>query len=62
MYVEKFNRSVPSSQLGTLTPTVSLEGLADLLEALSIELGEARGLIPLWGNELKRELNERLRQ
>lgn len=62
MYEGQSSQRVKTCQVGALTPTLSLEGLADLLEALSRELGAAGGLISLWGNELKRELNERLLQ
>ena len=49
-------------EAGTLRPTLSLKGLTDLLEALSPELKAVGGLIPLWANELRRDLNERLLQ
>jgi len=62
MYEGQSSQRVKTCQVGTLAPTLGLEGLADLLEALSKELGAARGLIPLWANELKLELNERLSQ
>jgi len=62
MYERECSQRVITRQVGTLTPTISLEGLADMLEALSVELGAGVGLIPLWANELKLELNERLSQ
>ena len=62
MYERQSIQRVKTCQVGTLAPTLTLEGLADLLEALSIELGTAGGLIPLWANELQRELTERLGQ
>ena len=43
-------------QFGTLTPTVSLEGLRDLLEVLGPELEAAGGLTLLWARELQRDL------
>lgn len=49
-------------EAGTLRPTLSLKGLIDLLEALSPELKAVGGLIPLWANELRRDLDERLLQ
>ena len=60
MYGDEFNRNVSSRQLGVLTPTFSLEGLVDLLQALQPELEAADGLIPLWAHELKQDLNARL--
>ncbi len=62
MYGSNTSARTPKRQVGTLTPTLSLEGLRDLLQALQPELEAAHGLIPLWSAELKRELNERLRQ
>ena len=47
---------------GQLMPTLSLEGLRDLLEALAPELAAAGGLIPLWAYEMKRDLSARFLQ
>ena len=62
MYKGQSRQRVLTCQVGTLTPTLSLEGLRDLLQALQPELEAAGGLIPLWSNELQRELTERLGQ
>lgn len=40
----------------TETPCVTLPVLLDLLDALGVELGDSPGLIPLWSEELRREL------
>ncbi len=40
----------------TETPYVSLPALLDLLDALDVELDNSPGLIPLWSEELRREL------
>ena len=59
--------NVPAAEMsvqpvGTQTSTVSLEGLADLLQALQPELEELGGLAWLWACELKKELAERFPQ
>ena len=62
VYGDESRRNVSIGQIGLLTPMLSLEGLVDLLRALQPELETAGGLIPLWANELRRDLDERLPQ
>ena len=56
------NKPADGGVAGTWSPSLSLEGLLDLLQALAPELETAGGLTLLWANELKRDLNERFLQ
>ena len=62
MTANRSSQTADGGQAGTLSPTLSLMGLIDLLDALSPELKDVGGLIPLWANELRRDLDERLLQ
>ena len=48
----------PKRQVGTLTPTLSLEALCDLLQVLEMELRAVGGLASLWARELQRDLEK----
>ena len=45
---------------GDSSPSVSLSGLLDLLDALRIEVGELPSPVPLFAHELERTLDEAL--
>jgi hypothetical protein len=53
-----FSNILPQTPLLCGTPTLSLPGLLDLLDALEPELQALPGLASLWAEELRRDLSE----